>query len=440
LLFTFLTLLISNSYSQSGFGFYGDNKDKEQIRFKLINNLIVIPLEINGKQLSFILDTGVNKTILFNLSKTDSIGLKNIEGIKLRGLGSGRAIDALLSNNNRLKINDLISNNEPIYVILKSEFDLSSKMGTTIHGIIGYTLFKDVIVKINYRNKKIDFYNPKTFEYRKCKKCDVLPIKFYRKKPYVDAEIQLDTVGKETTKVKMLIDSGGSDAVWLFENSKDNIVTPNRFFRDILGEGLSGTIYGNRSRIPAIKFGRHIIEKPTVSFLDSSSTTNARDFKKRNGSLGSNVLKRFKIWVDYPNKKLTIRKNASLAGGFNYNMSGLDIIYSGQQLVKEAVREIATDSYNNEVRGSNAFSFIEKYNYIFKRSYKINRVVEGSPAKKVGLLKGDIILRLNGKNAYDYKMSDIINLFQSKDDRKINITIDRDGKKMKFQFRLKQRI
>ena len=31
-----------------------------------------------------------------------------------------------------------------------------------------------------------------------------------------------------------MIDSGGSDALWLFENSKENIKTPINYFNDIL--------------------------------------------------------------------------------------------------------------------------------------------------------------------------------------------------------------
>ena len=76
-----------------GFHFNGTNKNRQQIRFKLINNLIVIPLEINGKELSFILDSGVNKTILFNLSENDSIGLLNTSNVFLRGLGEGDAVN-----------------------------------------------------------------------------------------------------------------------------------------------------------------------------------------------------------------------------------------------------------------------------------------------------------------------------------------------------------
>jgi len=436
---SFFLLFIYTSFSQTGFKFYGEDKNSEQIRFQFINNLIVIPLEINGKELSFILDTGVNKTILFSLYENDSITLNNTEKISLKGLGSGEPVDALLSKNNRLRINNLISNNEQIYVILKDEFELSSRMGITIHGIIGYTLLKDLIVRINYNRKKIDFYNPSTFKYSKCRSCDEFPIQFYRDKPFIDLVVQLDTVGDKKTNVKMLIDSGGSDSLWLFEDSKEAIETPNRYFRDILGEGLSGTILGNRSRIPSVKIGRHTIKNPTVSFLDSVSTYYARRYRERNGSIGSNILKRFKVWIDYPNKKLTLKKNSSLQGGFNYNMSGLDIVYSDQILVKETIRQVT--NYNQDSQDNKNFiSFVEKYKYVFKNSYKIYRVLEGSPAEKAGLLKDDVVLRLNGRNAYEYKLSQIVSVFQSRENKKINITISRNGETMRFQFRLKKRI
>ena len=151
----FIILLLCcsiNIHSQNGFTFYGTNKNKQQVSFKLINNLIVIPLEINGKELSFILDTGVNKTILFNLTKNDSLGLKNIEKVELQGLGDGEPVEALLSKNNILKIKNIMSGNESIYVILRDRFDFSGKMGVTIHGIIGYNLLKDLIAKINYKS------------------------------------------------------------------------------------------------------------------------------------------------------------------------------------------------------------------------------------------------------------------------------------------------
>ncbi|MCT4698980.1 aspartyl protease family protein [Tenacibaculum haliotis] len=435
----FLTCL--SVYSQKKFKFYGKNKEKQEVSFKLINNLIVIPLEINGHKLSFIMDTGVNKTILFNLTENDSLGLNNVKKVFIRGLGDGEPIEALLSKGNNFRVKNILSANQDLYVILNDAFSLSAKMGTTIHGIIGYDLLKDVVVKVNYSTKKIVFYNPKTYKESKCRKCEIFPLQFYRNKPYINVEARIDTINNVKTPMKLLIDTGGSDAMWLFEDSKEIIKTPIKHFKDILGEGLSGTIYGNRSRIPYVALGKFLIKEPTVSFLDAVTTFNARKFKGRNGSIGGNILKRFKIWIDYPNKKITLKKNASLKDGFYYNMSGLHIIYDGQELVKERTVNTANIGYGRKsTNKNNVLSFVSTYHYKFKPKYKIDRVVEGSPAYKAGFLKDDIIKSINGKQAYEYTLEKIMTLFQTKPNKKIKMNVRRGVTDLKFEFRLEKSI
>ena len=422
--------------AQDGFRFQKKSKSKQRVSFKLINNLIVIPVEVNGKTLSFILDTGVNKTIIFNLSKNDSIAIFNPKKILLKGLGGGASVDAVLSENNRTRIKDLFNANASIYVILKDVFDFSSKMGTTIHGIIGYNLLKNFVIKINYSAEEIMFYNPEKFRFKKCRKCEVLPLQFHRKKPYVNVQVQLDIVDNTFTDVKMLLDSGGSDALWLFENSKKEIKTPKKFFNDILGEGLSGIIYGNRSRIPRLKIGGFEIKNPTVSFLDTLSTKLARRFQQRNGSLGGGVLKRFTVWLDYPNKQIMFKKNKFFKAPFNYNMSGLDIVYNGKQLIREETQDIS----NYKLSDKSSATFFTNFSYKFKSSYKIKTVVKNSNADKAGLKAGDLIIRINRKPAYYYNLKDIVNEFSEKVNKKIQLKIKRDGIERTFKFRLEKRI
>ncbi|MEJ6792065.1 MAG: hypothetical protein QNK89_04840 [Lacinutrix sp.] len=38
-----------------------NKKGVDKINFKLLNNVIIIPVEVNGVQLSFLLDSGVSK-------------------------------------------------------------------------------------------------------------------------------------------------------------------------------------------------------------------------------------------------------------------------------------------------------------------------------------------------------------------------------------------
>ena len=49
----------------------------------------------------------------------------------------------------------------------------------------------------------------------------------------------------------MLLDTGSSDAIWLFEN--ETIGIPDKNYDDFLGRGLGGDIFGKRTKVRSIK-------------------------------------------------------------------------------------------------------------------------------------------------------------------------------------------
>ncbi len=432
---------ISSIQSQSRFYFLNDVK-KQIVPFDLINNLVVFPLEINGKKLTFILDTGVNKTVLFNLTSKDSLQLNDTKKVFIKGLGMGEPVEAIMSKTNTFRIKNLIGNHQSVFVILDDAFKLSSKMGTTIHGIIGYDLLKDVVVLINYETRRLVFYDPEKYEEPKCRRCEKLPIEFNKKKPFVSLALKMHEDDENKIPVTMLVDLGGSDAIWLFNGTDEEIVTPKKSFRDILGEGLSGTVYGDRSKIASLHIGKYKVQRPTVSFLDTLATVNARKFKKRNGSIGGELLKRFKVWIDYRGKKVMLKKTSSLRDGFYYNMSGLQVVYDGLVLVREKFRGLP--DMDPMVRAgkvsSKVVSFVGSYRYDFKPSYKINKVIEDSPAFIAGLKEGDVIKFINGRPVYTFTLGEIMNLFQTAPNKKIILVVERGVVTLKYKFRLVPRI
>ena len=422
-----------DAFSQKNFQMVNAS-DKQTISFKLLNNLIVFPIEVNGKELNFILDSGVGATILFNLKNQDSLKLYNIEKIKLKGLGMDDAVDAILSKGNKFKLNNIVSNNQKLYVISNDNFDLSSKMGITIHGIIGYEILKDFIIKINYGTKKITFYEPEGYTYSKCKKCETFNLQFYMLKPYMNALVKIDE-GSKSIPVKLLIDSGGSDSMWLFENTHPDILPPTKYFHDFLGEGLSGSIYGKRSKINSLSLGNFELINPTVSYPDSLAIAEAMNFKERNGSLGANVLKRFTVIFDYYHDKITLKKGSAFKDPFRYNMSGIELVYNGKILVKE------NDNGAIKMENSNfKVTFDYNYKFVFKPTYRIEKLRKDSPAAKAGVMKGDILIKINGKYTFDLKLEEIVEKFFQKENTKIDVVVERNGKDYQYRFRLEDNL
>lgn len=432
-----IVLTCSNvGFSQSNFTLL-NNASKQSISFKLINNLVVFPIKVNGKKLNFILDSGVGTTILFNINTKDSLQLKNVQKIKLRGLGSEDAIDAILSKGNIFSFGNILSRSQNLYVVFDDSFDLSSKLGITIHGIIGYKLLKEFVVKINYGLKKATFYNSETYQYKKCKKCETFNLEFHKLKPYINVGVKLSTFSNKITPVKLLIDSGGSDAMWLFKNSHPDIIEPKKFFRDYLGEGLSGVIYGERAFIDRLVLGKFELNKPTVSYPDSVSIAHALNFKGRNGSIGANILKRFVVIFDYKSQKITLKKGSSFRDPFRYNMSGIELVYNGKLLVKE--QDFGNIELSGKEVGNQRNRVILSYNYkyTFKPTYKIFKLSKDSPAYKAGLMVNDIVIKINGQYTYNLKLEEIVGKFYEKEHKKIKLVIERNGKDYEYQFELK---
>jgi len=111
-----------------------EGKNFEKVKFRLINNVMVIPMEVNGTKLSFILDSGVSNPILFNLSDQDSVQINTVSEVTIRGLGSGEPIKALRSLNNFFKMGKIKNHNQKLYVVLDKELNFSPSLGIPIHG------------------------------------------------------------------------------------------------------------------------------------------------------------------------------------------------------------------------------------------------------------------------------------------------------------------
>jgi len=431
----FFCLIICGTFkgvSQDNFHINGRSK-QESMSFKMINNLIVLPVNVNGSTLNFLLDTGVNNTIMFNLKVEDSLKLKETEKIKLSGLGQGTYIDAVRSKANVFSLGAIRNASHMIYLIPGKEFDLSSKMGITINGIIGGDLFRDFVVDINYSTKRIKFHVPKTYNYRKCKKCQIYDLHFYRKKPYLYLTVETSTT--EKIDAKLLIDLGGSDALWLFDRSSEKIKIPEEHFEDYLGKGLSGNIYGKRSKIDKISLGNYIFVSANVAYPDSSSIEKVYEHKERNGTLGSEILKRFKLIIDYPNKRITFKNPSSYFNDpFVYNMSGIELSHNGSMVVPERKEDFKQGGEIN----SSTIHLLYSYIYALKPSYVISEVRKNSPAFEVGLKPGDVVLKINNRNSYSYKLEEIIHMFSTKEGKKIRLVVSRDGVELVFGFELRK--
>jgi len=381
---------------------FEDNRKKSALDFNLVKNLIVIPLYINGKgPYNFILDTGVGPLIITEPSLLDTLGLKNLRTTKIYGLGKGEEIEAFITGELNAKVKEATINNIPTAILKKDVFNLSSYLGTQIHGIIGYYFFNSFVVKINYSTKRLSFSSPLA---KTKKKGTKFPILIENKKAYIIADLL--TPQQKNIKAKLIIDCGASHALSMEALDGAAFPLPDSTIEANLGIGLGGPITGHVGRIPAISIGKYSFKNILSGFPAFESVAAQIGYTSQNGNLGAEFLRRFDTTYDYQNNAIYLKPNQGFKAKFDHDMSGIEV-------------------------------YIDPNN---KKRYFIGRIEPGSPADKAGFKEQDEIVSLDFKWIVLYSLEEVTNLFKSSEGKTVVVEVLREDKSIVKLLKLKRRI
>ncbi|MFD0798153.1 aspartyl protease family protein [Maribacter chungangensis] len=407
-----------------------DGRKAEKIKFELLNNLMIIPMEVNGVALSFVLDSGVNKPILFNLADQDSVQLNNVSEVSINGLGEGEAVNALRSHGNRFRLGTIENASQELFVVMDAAINFSPTLGIPVHGIIGFDLFRDFVVEIDYGKRFLKFYDPKAYSYKRNANSESFDISLVHNKAYLNAKVGLEN--DETVAVKMLLDTGSSDAIWLFEN--DSIVLPSNNYEDFLGKGLAGDVYGKRTRISHIQIGSFVLKDAKAAFPNMSVFGAITDLGDRNGTLGGALLKRFNIVFDYPNERISLKKNRNFKLPFQFNISGINLQHAGVRYISERIMNVTENTEYGNVQimmaGATRLSLVPEI--------VVSGIRVGSPAYSAGLKEGDVILAVNGKRVHRYKLQEILQMLNKGKHESVKVRVSRLNRDLIFSLKLKE--
>jgi len=362
---------------------------KVEIPFEYENNFIIVQVLFNDVfPLKFIFDTGAEHTILTQREITDLLQINYERRFTIIGSDLSTELYAYLARGVKLKIHNLLALNRSILVLEEDYFRFEEYGGINVQGIIGADLFRQYIVKIDYRRKMITLYDPAHFEPPKGHFKE-FPIEIERHKPYLMANTSLtkDTI----LRGKYLLDTGASISLLLYTNTNSAFDLPERLIRSKIGMGLGGFLQGFMGRVNGIEIGGNNLEGVITNFQELSGKVDTAFTNNRNGIIGNQILNRFEIIIDYIHGKLYLQPEKNIRQKFQYDKSGLILAASGTNL--------------------NVFTVID--------------LVENSPAVEAGIQVGDEIKRINGLPTAVMHLSDIIRRLQGKAGKKIKLYLTR---------------
>ena len=384
---------------------FQNNRKRETLGFKMIKNLMIIPLSINGKgPFNFVLDTGVGLLLISDPKLIDSVHIKNLRSINIIGFGEGEALSAYVTPSIEVEFGNTKAKNLSAAILKRDIFELSNYVGMPIHGLIGYEFFNSFIVRINYVLKTLTIYKPEmTYIPRKGHR---IPLSIEERKPYVMADIVLQS-GKKVA-AKFIIDTGAGHPVSLETNGGVPFEIPDVNIEGNLGIGLTGPISGYIGRITSLKLGKYTLNNVIAAFPNYEEVGARVLSVSRNGNLGIAVLKRFHVVFDYSRSAMYIKPASLLKEPFEHDMTGMELTSTG-----------------------------ENFNRLI-----VTRVEKGSSADESGILKDDEIVSINFKPVSEMSLSEIEELFTSKNERSFILDILPYGssKKHRIILTLKRRI
>ncbi len=372
-----------------------------EVPFEYTQGFIVLDVDFNRfLPLKFIFDTGAENTLVLKKEITDLLGMRYTKRISLIGSDLSRVVFAYITRNVNLKFENSGRIKQDILVLEDDLNDLDKITGMNIDGIIGASIFKNLVVEIDYKRSKIIFHDPDHYQGPKTG-FSTFDLKVVKNKPYMECYTGIGV--SDSIKINLLLDTGASLNYLLHENTHQSIEMPPYVIPGQIGTGISGNLEGFLGKVNFLKVGDYEFNRLTTSFQNLDSSIIESNVYIRNGIIGNRLLERFTVVLDYPREKIHMKaRKYHFKKPFRYDKSGLIVFAIGRNFDK----------------------------------FYIKSVIPGTPADEAGLEAGDYILNFNGINTRFLKLEYISKSLSRKAGKKIKMTIARDSEKQKFKFEL----
>ena len=388
----FTLYLIFTFFTTSLFGqeMYWQNPAKYITSFpfkQLSGGVIVVKAKFNDlpDSLNFILDTG---------SGGISLDSTTAEKYKIPHVPSGRYIYGIagvhkvdFAQNNKLSFPGLKVDSLDFYI---NNYEiLGSVYGMEVDGIIGYSFFNRYIVKINFDSLKIYVYEPGFIRYPSH---GTLLHPRFRGIPYIPLVFKdARTIGS-----RYYFDTGAGLCFLLSKQFSEDSSVFLKKRRPVAVEvqGLGGKRQMSLTLIKELQVGPYKFRKVPTYILDDEF--NILAYPSQGGLLGDDILRRFNLIINYPQKEIHLTPNSHFNDLFDYSYTGMTM-------------------------------------YSLDGHILVDDVVKGSPADKAGLKNDDIVLSLD--NNFSQNIETYKTLLQ-KTEQRITILILRDEKPVVLSLRV----
>lgn len=353
------------------------------IPFEMVTRHIVVKVTVDkSRPLSFVFDTGAGRGMI-DLDRAKELGL-NLEGkIRVGGAGAQTQTGAMVRNS-RWSLVGLENFSQPLSLAIPLGH-IAARFGNDFDGIIGSEFIKQFVVEVDYEKRLLKLHDKSKFKYNG--PGESIPIQFNREgHPLLEAEVT--PTGGKPLRAKFVLDlgSGGSLALHSpFVNEHRLIEGNGKTIRAIGVGGAGGQSFGRFGRVAELKIGSFRMANPISLFSQDKAGAFANESLA--GNIGQRIAGKFKIFLDYDNRRIILEPARSFSESFDRANPGFALRAEGPNF----------------------------------RTFRITDILEDSPASEAGLQIDDILMKVDDMPNTDLTITKLQELFEQSKPYKLTI-------------------
>lgn len=280
------------------------------IAFNLINNHIYLPVTIGAKPARMMFDTGA--TNILTSETLQDYGVHSEGALPGGGVGETKQ-DVGFAKLPAISIGGFTLRDQTFATFAMA--GLSRVEGVLPAGLVGYEVARRAVVTIDYARQVMTLTDPAHFTPPR----DAIAVKFSFNEHLPQVDGSLDGIPG-----KFDIDTGSRATVDILSPfaAKHNLIEKYRPAAEaITGWGVGGAARGRPTRAGELRLGDVRITQPMIEI--STQTKGAFASPYVAGNVGSGLLRRYTLTLDYARQMLYFQPNAEAHGPFVVDRSGL---------------------------------------------------------------------------------------------------------------------
>lgn len=368
-----------------------------RIPFRSVNGMVRVPVRINGsRELDMVLDTGMSAPIVLLMHRElgDELNLEDGQPVQIGGAGGQARPEGRLYAGATVAFGGIEMPGQMV-IAMDEARDTSS---WEWDGVIGKSIFDRYVVDINFEHSVLSLYESGSFRARGF---ESIPVTLVAGIPNLEAQVENEN--GEKVPVRLVVDLGAAHALSLQPETK-RLTLPAKTITTIVGKGVQGEVEGRIGRIRNLRLGPFTLPSVVSSFArEEAGTTCAGLGTGADGNLGNQILRRFRVVMDYSRQRILLAPRPGYDRPFEHNMAGL-------------VLRPRRDG-----------------------SLSVRSVMEGSSAAEAGVAPGDRIVAIDGRELDSTRQEGLLDLFKQ-EGATLRLTVERAGARFERPVKLRRMI